>query len=83
MSRIGKKPIPIPKDVEIDVKDDLLTVKGPNGQLQRKIHPGIRITTENDQLVVSVTDENKGSKAICYLSLCLSHKAIQGCQGAS
>jgi len=71
MSRIGKKPIPIPKDVKIDFKDDLLTVKGPNGQLQRKIHPGIRINTENDQLVVSVTDENKGTKAIHGL-----HRAV-------
>ena len=71
MSRIGKKPIPIPKDVKIDFKNDLLTVKGPNGQLQRKIHPGIRINTENDQLVVSVTGDDKGARAIHGL-----HRAV-------
>ena len=43
MSRIGKMPISIPKGVLVDLKDDLLVVKGPKGQLQRKIHPNIKI----------------------------------------
>ena len=33
MSRIGKMPIPVPKDVKIDLKGDMLTVKGPKGEL--------------------------------------------------
>ncbi|NNG06936.1 MAG: 50S ribosomal protein L6, partial [Desulfobacteraceae bacterium] len=38
MSRVGKKPISLPKEVKIDLKGDLLTVKGPKGELRRKIH---------------------------------------------
>ena len=64
MSRIGKKPIPLPKEVEIDLRGDLLTVKGPKGELRRKIHPRINILTENNQMVVSVGDGDKGSKAL-------------------
>ena len=78
MSRIGKKPILIPKDVKIDFKDDLLTVKGPNGQLQKRIHPRIRLTTENDQLVVSVIDENKGAKAIHGLHRAMIANMVTG-----
>jgi len=43
MSRIGKKPIEIPKDVEVKIEDDTVTVKGPKGELQKKIRPEIRV----------------------------------------
>ena len=35
MSRIGKKPIPVPKGVQINLKDGLVEVKGPKGQLSQ------------------------------------------------
>jgi len=43
MSRIGKKPIEIPKDVEVKIEDDTVIVKGPKGELQKKIRPEIRV----------------------------------------
>jgi large subunit ribosomal protein L6 len=64
MSRIGKKPIPIPKDVKVDLKGDLLTVKGPKGNLQRKMDPNVQIQTDTDQIVLTVQAETKKLKSL-------------------
>jgi large subunit ribosomal protein L6 len=59
MSRIGKKPISIPKGVKIDVKDNIITVSGPKGTLSRNINPRINIKAESDQLILSINDSTK------------------------
>jgi large subunit ribosomal protein L6 len=64
MSRIGKKPIPIPKDVKIDMKGDLLTIKGSKGELERKIHPRVNVNTDNNQLFVLVNDDTAESRSL-------------------
>lgn len=78
MSRVGKKPIPISKEVKIDLKGDLLTVNGPKGELSRKIHPRVNILAENDQIVVSVNDGTKGSKALHGLFRALIANMVTG-----
>ena len=42
MSRIGKKPIPVPKGVEVKLKDGAVDVKGPKGQLRQPLPPGVK-----------------------------------------
>ena len=64
MSRIGKQPIAIPKDVKISIEEDLLTVKGPKGELSRKVHPEVRVDMNGDEIVVSVVDETRESKSL-------------------
>ena len=78
MSRIGKKPISLPKEVKIDLKGDLLTVKGPKGELRREIHPRVNILTENDQIVVSIEDGGKGSKCLHGLFRALIANMVTG-----
>ena len=78
MSRVGKKPIPIPKDVKIDRKDELLTVKGPKGALSLEIHPRVDIKTDNDQIVVFVNDGKKGSKPLHGLFRSLINNLVTG-----
>lgn len=46
MSRIGKKPITLPKGVEVKVEGDTVKVKGPKGQLAQKIHDTMSVTVE-------------------------------------
>lgn len=53
MSRIGKQPIKIPDGVTVDMTDDLLTIKGPKGELKRKIQNNIRMTAENKEIIFS------------------------------
>ena len=78
MSRIGKKPISLPKEVKIDLKGDLLTVKGPKGELKREIHPRVDILTESDQIVVSIKDGGKGSKGLHGLFRALIANMVTG-----
>jgi large subunit ribosomal protein L6 len=59
MSRIGKKPITITKDVKIEIKDNIITVTGPKGSLSRNIIPGINISIEDNQVVLSVENSTK------------------------
>ena len=47
MSRIGKKPIPVPKGVQINLRDGLVEVKGPKGQLSQLLPPGVTMALED------------------------------------
>ena len=47
MSRIGKMPITVPAGVTVTVENNLVTVKGPKGELQRQISQRMKITTES------------------------------------
>ena len=79
MSRTGKKPIPIPNDVKIDLKGDLLTVRGPKGELTQKIHSNIHIINDdNNQIVVSVNDGVKGSRSLHGLFRALIANMVTG-----
>jgi len=63
MSRIGKLPIDIPKDVEITVTGRLVTVQGPKGKLEQEIQPEISVNVEDNQAVVERKDESKRTKS--------------------
>jgi large subunit ribosomal protein L6 len=78
MSRIGKKPISIPKEVKIDIKGDLLTVKGPKGELSRRIHPSVNIRNENDTITVTVNDVSKESRSLHGLHRALIANMVNG-----
>ena len=58
MSRIGRNPITVPSSVDVDVAENVVTVKGPNGTMQRTLPEGITITREGDVLSVErINDE--------------------------
>ena len=78
MSRIGKLPIPVPKEVKIDLKEETLTVKGPKGELKQKINSGVDITINEDQLVVNVDEKLKNSKAMHGLFRALIANMVTG-----
>ncbi|MCX8126722.1 MAG: 50S ribosomal protein L6, partial [Dehalococcoidia bacterium] len=53
MSRIGKQPITIPQGVQVTVNGNEVTVKGPKGELKRKVHPDITVTLKDNSIVVT------------------------------
>ena len=53
MSRIGKKPIAIPKGVTIKVDGNAVDVKGPKGQMRQALPPGVSAAVEDGKLVTS------------------------------
>ena len=78
MSRIGKKPIPIPKDVKVKMDGDLLTVTGPKGNLQRKVDPHIRVQTDGDQIVLVRSEETRQSRSLHGLTRALVSNMVTG-----
>jgi large subunit ribosomal protein L6 len=63
MSRIGKKPIPIPSGVKIQVSDGAVEVQGPKGKLRQALPPGIAFTQEEANLVArTVREDNELGK---------------------
>ena len=78
MSRIGKSPIPIPKGVEIKFKGDLLTVKGPKGQLELRVNPRVQVALDGEKAVVSISDETKQSRSLHGLFRVLISNMVVG-----
>ncbi|MBF8376870.1 50S ribosomal protein L6 [Alicyclobacillus mali] len=64
MSRIGRKPIPIPAGVEVSVNAGEVTVKGPKGQLARRIHPDMKVIVQDNQVVVERPSDEKVHRAL-------------------
>ena len=78
MSRIGKRVIPIPDNVKIELQDELLTVVGPKGKLQKMLHPGVQVTAGDKKAVVSIDENLKGANALHGLHRALLANMITG-----
>ncbi len=63
MSRIGKLPIDIPKNVEVKINNDTVIIKGPLGQIQNKIPEEIQVKIENNKIYVQRKNDEKSVKA--------------------
>ena len=78
MSRIGKRPIPVPKGVTVTVQGQTVKVKGPKGELERTIHPELGIAVANDQITVSRPSDDPRHKALHGLSRTLVANMVEG-----
>jgi large subunit ribosomal protein L6 len=78
MSRIGKKPIKIPAEIDVKVEGDLVTIKGPKGELAQKIRPEIKVEVKEGKILVSPNTETKNTKAFWGLTRSLLANNIKG-----
>jgi large subunit ribosomal protein L6 len=78
MSRIGKKPIELPKGVEVKRDGNSVTVKGPKGTLSTAIIPGIDVKVENNVVQFSRGDEEGRSRAFHGLMRALVANNVRG-----
>jgi len=78
VSRVGKAPIQIPSGVEVKVEGNVVTVKGPKGQLRREIHPDLTVTLENGALRVSRPSDERHHKALHGLTRTLLANMVEG-----
>jgi large subunit ribosomal protein L6 len=78
MSRIGKKPIPVPSGVTARVEGQTVSVKGPRGELSRSLHREMQIALDGDQITVARPSEEKKHKALHGLTRTLVANMVEG-----
>jgi len=79
MSRIGKLPINIPAGVTISVsKENLVTVKGPKGELNQEVNPDIKVSVEGTEVNVSRPSDQKDHRALHGLYRSLINNMVVG-----
>jgi large subunit ribosomal protein L6 len=78
VSRIGKKPISLPAGVEVSIKDNAISVKGPKGVLEWELPEGITVVQEGNELVVNRPSDIKQHRAMHGLSRALIANMVQG-----
>ena len=78
MSRIGKKPVPLPKGVTAAVTGTTVVVKGPRGELTRTLHAELKVAVDGNAVVVSRPSDSSWHKALHGLSRTLVHNMVEG-----
>ncbi|MFZ5353467.1 MAG: 50S ribosomal protein L6 [Bacillota bacterium] len=79
MSRIGKMPVVIPQGVEVKIdNENLVTVKGPKGQLVKKMHQDINLAIEDGKIIVTRPSDMKQHRALHGLTRALINNMVEG-----
>jgi large subunit ribosomal protein L6 len=78
MSRIGRKPIDVPSGVEITVKPESVTVKGPKGELSERVHRDITVSVEENVISVSRPTDRGEHRALHGLTRSLVANMVEG-----
>lgn len=78
MSRIGRSPVPLPKNVEITVAGGGVTVKGPKGKLQVPVNPRLNVRVEDGNLLVERPSDQRNDRAQHGLARSLIANAVRG-----
>ena len=78
MSRIGKKPIPLPDKVKVEIQVDHLVVTGPKGSITTHVPAGIQFQSKDKQLVAVRRDDSNQQRAFHGLARALAANAVRG-----
>ena len=78
MSRIGKKPIPVPTSVTVSIETDLVRVNGPKGELTERIPRDITVAQEGEELVVKRPTDRGEHRALHGLTRSLVANMVEG-----
>lgn len=78
MSRIGKKPVLIPKGVKVSLKGNQATISGPKGELKHKIPAGFNVNIQDSNLVVKPVDPENPDRALWGLTRTLLGNMVIG-----
>ncbi len=82
MSRIGKKPIEIPKGVTASLENNTIKIKGPKGELEQSIHPNMSVEVSGNEILVKRPNDEKQNKALHGLSRALINNMVEGVTNA-
>ncbi|MGE5143711.1 MAG: 50S ribosomal protein L6 [Acidobacteriota bacterium] len=78
MSRIGKRPVPLPQGVTASIDGRTVTVKGPKGEISRTVHPELSVALENETVAVKRPSDEPRHKALHGLTRTLVANMVEG-----
>lgn len=78
MSRIGKQPIKIPSGVEVKIEGNLVKIKGPKGELQRNLHPNMKVEYADGEIRVTRPTDGRLDRSLHGLTRTLINNMVIG-----
>lgn len=78
MSRIGKRPVPVPNGVTVTLQGNTISVKGPKGELTRRLHSDMRVAVENGTVNVTRPSDEPTHRALHGLTRSLIANMVEG-----
>ncbi len=78
MSRVGKRPIPVPDGVKVELSGNLLSVAGPKGKLSREIHPQAKVEIGEGQIRVVAVGGDRVARSVQGLTRTLVSNMVEG-----
>ena len=78
MSRIGRRPIPIPSGVEVKIDGAHVSVKGPKGTLEQDVHPAMRVVLDDGNVLVERPSDERDHRALHGLTRSLVANMVEG-----
>ena len=78
MSRIGKLPVDVPANTNINLTNNFLEVKGPKGELKRQLHPKMKLEHKDGQINVLRGNDSKESRSLHGLTRALIANMVEG-----
>ncbi|MFH0771255.1 MAG: 50S ribosomal protein L6 [Candidatus Omnitrophota bacterium] len=78
MSRIGKKPVQISKNVKVGINGNIISVEGPKGKLSYEMSPRVKAESKDEQILVSIESDNKSDMALHGLTRSLINNMVLG-----
>lgn len=78
MSRIGKKPVPIPQGVQVELSGSDLSVKGPKGQLAMSIMDQVNVSVSDDVVTIEPRDPSKTSRSMWGMQRTMISNLMEG-----
>lgn len=78
MSRVGRMPIDVPAGVTATLDGQVITVKGPKGELTRTLHPDMKVTVQDNVITVERPNDEKNNRALHGLTRALIANMVKG-----
>lgn len=81
MSRIGKKPITIPKGVKVELAEEVITVRSSKGILSKRVNPAVGIVIEDERILIKKNEDVPNADALQGLTRALVANMVTGVSG--
>ncbi len=78
MSRIGKLPIPVPNNVEVNIKKGVAHIKGPKGEIKTPVNPEMKYEKKDDEIIVQRPSESKKHRSQHGLTRTIINNMVLG-----